>query len=71
MKFKYRETYCAHRCDGGQCLLQVTQMGQTQRTEDKPRGHTALRIPEGSMIKRILNISANFLHIKRCFKHLD
>lgn len=58
------------KCNNGKSVLQMTQMSQTQRIQDKPKSHTALRITEGSMIKHGLNISANFLHIK-CFKCLS
>lgn len=63
--------YLDIKCNNGKCVLQMTQMSQTQRIQDTPKSHTALRVTEGgSMTEHGLNSSANFLHIK-CFKHLS
>lgn len=60
-EFAEKPQYCDHN---GECVLQMTQVSQTQRIKDKTQSHTALRKTEGSMIKHDLNISANSLHIK-------
>lgn len=60
MKFTYQRNLTTvitgHK--GGMCAA------NDPKDKGQNQSHTALTIIEGSMIKQVLNISANFLHIK-------